>query len=204
MEKEAPSNYNIHPLIKKRWSPRAFSSSPVDNEILLRLFEAARWAPSGSNQQPWRFIVGFRGDDTYERIMDTLVEFNQLWAQHAPVLILSLGRKVMNDKDKINPSYNYDVGQAVSQLSLQATAENLFVHQMGGFDAKQAVQLFNIPAQYKPETVIAIGYPGDYKILHENLQKLELAERKRFSLDDLVFSGKFGQKAGFLSHADES
>ncbi|MCK5838208.1 MAG: nitroreductase family protein, partial [Bacteroidales bacterium] len=129
----------------------------------------------------------------------TLVEFNQLWAKTAPVLVISLGKKMMNNKDEINPSYHYDVGQAVAHLTFQACYEGLWVHQMGGFDVKEIVELFNVPAMYKPITITAIGYMGDYTVLHPNLQKLELNERERKGLDELVFSGVFGNKTDLFT-----
>lgn len=193
--KEAETEHPIHELLRRRWSPRAFNGEPVDDARLRSLFEAARWAPSSSNQQPWRFIFGRQGDETYEKIFQTLVDFNQKWAVTAPVLILSVGRKVMNDKEDINESYRYDVGQAVAHLSIQAMEEGLYVHQMGGFDQAMAVRLFNIPAMYKPITVIAIGYIGDPSVLPEKLEVLEYRKRERFPASGFVFSGQFGQAA---------
>lgn len=191
--KEADTDYPIHDLLRRRWSPRAFSSEAVEDEKLRRLFEAARWAPSASNQQPWRFIIGRKGDDTYDRIIQTLVDFNQKWAVTAPVLLISVGRKVLNDKEDINESYRYDVGLAVAQIAIQATEEGLYIHQMGGFDPAMAVRLFNIPAMYKPLTVIAIGYIGNPEVLPEKLEALEYKKRERFPASSFVFSGHFGE-----------
>jgi len=197
--KEADNHYPLHALLRKRWSPRAFNGEPVEAEKLRSLFEAARWAPSGSNQQPWRFILGLKGSDTYDKIMQTLVDFNQKWAFTAPVLILSMGRKVMNDKDEINESYRYDVGQAVAHMTFQATEDGLYVHQMGGFDAAMAVRLFHIGAMYKPLTVIAVGYIGDPDQLTEKIARLEYRKRERFPARELVYSGQFGEDSGLFS-----
>ncbi len=193
MSKEAKTKFEIHPLLKQRWSPRAFSDKTVRKAQLQRLFEAARWAPSGMNEQPWRFIVGFKGDDTYHNIYESLVEFNRLWARFAPVLVVSLGKKVYTGKEEINPSYNYDVGQAVAHLSFQAMNEGLYVHQMGGYDPAQIVSRFSVPAKYKPETVFAIGHIGESYMLHPNLKPMEEAGRERKGFDELVFTGKFGE-----------
>jgi nitroreductase len=199
MDKEAKTDYHIHPLLSSRWSPRAFNNQPVENEKLQRLFEAARWAPSSSNEQPWSFIAGFSGDETYQVIYDTLVEFNQLWAKTAPVMVVAVGKKLAVKSGKQNLWYSYDVGQAVAHLSIQATHEGLYVHQMAGFDAKKIAKLLQIPEDHKALTVFAIGYMGNYQALHPNLQKLELAERKRISQHEFVFTKKFGQKLHFTN-----
>ncbi len=198
MSKEAKTKFEIHPLLKQRWSPRAFSDKTVKKAQLQRLFEAARWSPSGMNEQPWRFIVGFKGDDTYHEIFESLVEFNRLWARFAPVLVASLGKKVYTNKQEINPSYNYDVGQAVAHLSFQAMHEGLYIHQMGGFDPARIVHRFSIPAKYKPITIFAIGHIGEPYMLHPNLKKPETAERERMEFDELVFTGKFGKPLGIF------
>lgn len=186
--KEADTDFEIHPLIRQRWSPRAFAEREVEPDKLQRIFEAARWAPSSMNEQPWRFLLGFRGDAVYQKIMQTLVDFNQKWAFSAPVLILSLGRKVMNTADEINDSYRYDVGQSLAYLSMQAMHEGVYVHQMGGFDAAEAVRLFKISTQYKPITVSALGYIGNPEILPEKIGLLEYKKRERRPLKETVFS----------------
>jgi nitroreductase len=197
LTKEAPTKLDIHRLIRQRWSPRAFAQTPIDPGKLERIFEAARWAPSGSNLQPWLFIVGFLGDNNYDAIFSTLVEFNQLWAKTAPVLMLAIGKET-NSKGEPNSSYRYDVGQAVAYLTMQAMNENIFVHQMGGFDKELAEQLLGVPENYKVITVIALGYLGDPEVLHENLKRLEYAPRVRKPLHEFVFTGKFGEKANFI------
>lgn len=193
MKKDAKTVYPVHALIKSRWSPRAFDSKPVQAEHLHSLFEAARWSPSGGNQQPWRFIIGCKGEDTYDHIFHLLDKGNQVWAGLAPVLVLSLGRKTLNRQDSANSSYRYDVGQAVAMLSLQATELGLFVHQMAGFNADAAREIFEVPEIFDPITVFAIGYSGDLSLLDEVNQKRELAPRDRMPFGELVFSGKFGK-----------
>lgn len=198
MKKKAKTNFPVHEILKSRWSPRAFDGKPIETEKLQRIFEAARWAPSASNEQPWYFIVGSQGDETYQKIFETLVEFNQLWAKTAPVLLLAIGKKTSNKTGNNNDWFKYDVGQAVSYLTFQASFENLFVHQMGGFDTKKATELFIIPDDYEALTAIAIGNLGDYRLLHPNLQKLELAERVRKNTGEFVFSNKFGEKSALI------
>jgi len=197
LSKEAPTTVAIHELIRQRWSPRAFAHTAIEPEILHRIFEAGRWAPSSSNLQPWLFIVGFSGDETYKAIYSTLVEFNQLWASTAPVLLLSIGKET-NARGEPNGSHKYDVGQAVAFMSLQAMDEGVYLHQMGGFDKGLASRLFEVPENYKVITAIALGYPGNPEVLRENLKRLEFAPRIRKPLNEFVFSGRFGEKANFI------
>lgn len=197
LNKEAPTKIAIHPLIRQRWSPRAFAETPIEPGKLERIFEAARWAPSASNLQPWHFIVGFMGDETYDAIFSTLVEFNQLWAKTAPILMLAIGKET-NSKEETNSSYKYDVGQALAYLTMQAIDEDIFVHQMGGFDKELAGQLLGVPDNYTVLTAIAIGYRGDPEVLHENLKRMEYAPRVRKPLHEFVFAGNFGEKANFI------
>jgi len=196
--KKANPRYPIHHLLKKRWSPRAFNSEPVETEKLQRIFEAARWSPSASNEQPWAFIVGINGDETYEKIFSTMDAFNQLWVKTSPVLAISAGRTISLKNGMPAEWFKYDVGQAVAHLTFQATHEGLYVHQMAGFDREKAHQLLEVPDKYEVITAFTIGYPGDYKVLHQNLQASEIARRERLHTDDFVFSGTFGQAADWI------
>jgi nitroreductase len=198
MDKPATTNHPLHPILEKRWSPRAFSDKKVEKEKLQRLLEAARWSPSASNEQPWYFIVGEAGDDTFDKIFETLVEFNQLWVKTAPLVMLAIGKTDSNKSGNENLWFKYDVGQSVAHLTFQATHDGLWVHQMGGFNSQKAKALFDIPEGYEVVTAVAIGYMGDYKILHPNLQKPEVAKRERKSTDTFVFSNKFGEKSGLI------
>lgn len=192
--KIASNDYPLHELLKNRWSPRAFENKFIKPELVRSLFEAARWAPSASNIQPWYFIAGFKGDETYESISKTLVEFNLLWATRAPLLFVAVARE-NNNRGEPNVSALYDLGQAVALLTVQAMSENLYVHQMGGFDAEKAREFFEIPEGYKPATVVAVGYMGHSSNLHPNLVKMEVAPRERRKASESVFSGKFGQES---------
>lgn len=198
MEKKTKTNYPVHQILENRWSPRAFNGVKIEKEKLQRILEAARWSPSASNEQPWAFIVGEKGDETYQKIFDSLVEFNQLWAITAPVLILAIGKKTSAKTGKTNDWFKYDVGQAAAHLTFQASSEGLFVHQMGGFDIVKAKELFLIPDDFEALTAIALGYQGDYTVLHPNHQKMELAPRERKNTGDFVFSNKFGEKSSLI------
>jgi len=190
-------DYDIHPLIASRWSPRAYSTKQVEPEKLQRIFEAARWSASSSNLQPWYFLVGYKGDEVYSKIFETLVEFNQLWVINAPVLVLAIA-KISNSKGEPNNYAAYDLGQAVANLSLQAREEGIYTHQMGGFDAVEATRSLEIPLEYKVMVATALGYRGEAEKLHPNLLKLELSPRTRRVVAESVFTGSFGHKADFL------
>lgn len=196
--KSARTKHPIHQILEKRWSPRAFNGKKIEKEKLQRMFEAARWSPSASNEQPWSFIVGQMGDDTYKKIFSTLVEFNQLWVKTAPVAAISVGRIKSLKSGKANDWFKYDVGQSLAHLSFQATHEGLYVHQMAGFDREKARTIFDIPVDYEAISAFAIGHIGDYKILHPNLQKMEVQERERKNIEEFVFSNKFGEKSGLI------
>jgi nitroreductase len=185
----------IHDLIAKRRSGRSFSPNPLDAATIGSLLEAARWAASCSNEQPWNFIVTEKEkpQSGHGRLLACLVEFNIDWAQHAPLLILSVARLNFAATGKPNRHALYDVGQAAANLGLQATALGLIVHPMAGFDVEKARHEFTIPAGHEPATVIAVGYPGNPATLSDKLQKRELAPRQRKPLTDFVFSGTWGQ-----------
>jgi len=192
MNKLAKTSVPINDLAKGRWSPRAFLSKPVEREKIISLFEAARWSPSGGNEQPWRYIIGLHPDETWQKIFSTLFEGNQEWNQPVPVLILSVGSKISPWDGNISPYFQYDVGQSVAHLTLEAVNQGLHTHQMGGFSPERARELFEIPDTFQPLTVIAVGYMGEPELLSEKLKQRELLERKRKELREIVFSGKYG------------
>jgi nitroreductase len=193
LKRPAETSTAIHDLIAHRWSPRAFESKPVEPEKLRSLLEAARWAPSSYNAQPWYFIVGTRDNpENYKRVLESLIEFNQGWAKNAPVLALSVA-KLKFDDGKPNRHAFHDVGQAAANLSLQAEALGLSVHQMAGIDPEKARKLFDIPADYEAVAGIAIGYAGEPASLPDGLRERELAPRQRKPLDSFVFTGSWGK-----------
>ena len=172
----------------RRWSPKAFSPRPVEPAKLAQLFEAARWAPSSYNAQPWAFILATREDaEGYNRLLSTLVEVNRQWAQQAPVLILAVAKLDYDHAASANRHAFYDLGQAVANLTVQATALDLHIHQMGGFDPRSARELFAIPSGYEPVAVLALGY--------QEAPPAGPTARTRKPLADFVFSGRWGRPA---------
>ena len=193
MEKPADTQYPIHDLIKRRWSPRAFSDQPVEAEKLRMLLEAARWAPSSNNEQPWRFIVATKDHETeWNRLLDCLVEGNRKWAYRAPALILSVASLNFQEDSTPNRHAFHDTGMAVENLVLQATALGLSTHQMAGFDVEKARADLKIPSGYEPVAMIAVGYPGDLASLSDRLRERELRSRSRQLISEWTFSGQWG------------
>jgi nitroreductase len=190
-KKSAQTKTAIDPVIRDRWSPRSFSSRLVSDELLLKLFEAAQWAPSSMNEQPWRFIVASKTNpEEFERALSCLVPSNQQWARHAPVLVLTVVSKRFARNGKPNRTAEHDLGLAAATLSFQATVEGLMVHQMGGVDLDRVREEFAIPEGYDPHTAIAIGYLGDPENLPEGPQRdSEIAPRIRKPLSEVVFGG---------------
>jgi nitroreductase len=185
--KRAPASGLLDPILH-RWSPRSYADRDVSAEDLKKVFEAARWAASSYNEQPWRFFVGRRGDRTYSRIFESLVAPNQAWAKSAPVLILSAARKHFSHSGDPNLHAWHDVGQATATLSLQATALGMHTHSMAGFDHAKAQEAFHLPADYETVAVTALGYVGDPSALPDTLRKMEESPRNRKELKDLVFA----------------
>ena len=181
----------INELILKRRSPLAFDQKPVEEVKIMRLFEAARWAPSSRNEQPWRFIYATRGDEAFDKMVNCLAETNKIWAQKAPLMILSVAKTVSSYNGKPNAYSFHDTGMAVANLLVQATDMGLFVHQMGGYDKDRARMELNIPIEFEPVAMIAVGYTGKTEDLPADLQKRETAERTRLELNELVFNNSW-------------
>jgi nitroreductase len=199
MHKRAPTDFPVHDLIAERWSPRAFSDKPIAPDVLQSLFEAARWAPSSSNEQPWAYIVATKDDaENFAKLVSVLVPFNVTWAQHAPVLALAVAELSFAKDGTPNRNAQYDVGAASAGLTVEATSRGLFVHQMAGYDHDKARQVFQIPAGWEPMAAIAIGYPGDPDSLPQPLRDREVAPRTRKPISEFVMSGSWGKKAPFV------
>ena len=188
----------IHDFIAHRRSPRAYQATDVSNEALVRLLEAARWAASSRNRQPWHFIVATKENPAeYRRLLKCLSEKNQSWASSAPVLILVVAQ-VESEGAPLRTGM-YDTGLAVGNLTVQAMAEGLMLRQMGGFDRDKARLLYRIPEAYEPVCVLAIGYPADPDSLPDDIRQRELSPRSRKSLSEFVFQGKWGQPSPLAS-----
>jgi nitroreductase len=186
--KYAPAIAGIPEWILKRWSPRAFEEREVAAGDLEKLFLAASWAASCFNEQPWRFFAGRRGDETYKKILDVLVEGNRAWAQRAPVLALSMACKNFAHDGSPNGWAVHDTGAATAYLTLTAAALGLHAHAMAGFDKEAARASFGVPADYEMVAAIAVGYQGDPSTLPEALRKMETSPRSRKPLSAFVFS----------------
>ncbi|HTT34049.1 MAG TPA: nitroreductase family protein [Methylomirabilota bacterium] len=200
MQKTAATDFPVHQLIRERWSPRAFADKPVPLEVLRSLFEAARWAPSSNNEQPWAYIVATKDDPAgFERVLGTLVESNAGWAKNAPVLAIAAARLTFSRNHTPNRNAQYDTGAATALLSVEATAQGLAVHQMAGFDPEKARQTFAIPSEWEAVAALAVGYPGNPEILPQPLKDRELAPRTRKPISNFVMAGSWGHTAPFVS-----
>lgn len=185
------SELDLHPLINGRFSPRAFSAEPLTDEQLELLLEAARWAPSSMNEQPWRFLVVRKGGEGYDRLFATLTPSNQAWVKRAPVLVLNMVHRTLSRNGKENHHARHDLGVAIAQLTMQATALDLGVHQLGGFHPDQARDAFDIPQEIDLVSIIAIGHHGDPRELGPELEQREARRTERKPLSDLVSFGRF-------------
>lgn len=191
--KRAPAVEGVLPVVLHRWSPRAFDGREVSAADLRKIFEAARWAPSSNNEQPWSFIVGLRGTETHKKIAASLVSFNQMWAPKAPVLILGVANTKFSRNGKPNYYASYDLGAATMLITLQAQELGLATHQMGGFDHEAARGALGIPEDYALGSVMALGYMGEPATLeNERLIEQEVAPRTRKQLDETVL-GAWGE-----------
>jgi len=180
----------IHKLITDRWSPVAFDSRKVEYETLQLLFEAAKWAPSGRNLQPWRFIFATRDMPDYKVLLGLLSEKNQVWAQTAPMLVLPLAQAISTYKNRPNRLAFYETGMAVGNLLLQATHLGLMVHQMGGYNVERAKEELVIPTRYEPMAMMAIGYKGDVAQLPKDVAAWEERKRERMEISKFLVAGR--------------
>ena len=185
--KRAPALEGVSAPFLERWSPRAFADREVSGADLKRIFEAARWAPSSGNAQPWRFIVGLKGSETHRKISSTLAGYNKDWAPKAPVLILGTANAV-NSRGAANAYALYDLGAAAVSITLEATALGLATHQMAGYDQAAARRELGIPENYALGSVMALGYQDEPATLpNEELISREIAPRQRKPLSEVAF-----------------
>ncbi len=195
MSRPAPADHPLHELILNRHSTRAIAERPVERAKLLSLLEAARWAASSYNDQPWHFIMGVKDEqpEVWNQLHDCMVEFNQTWAGKAPVLLLAVGRMKLGHNGMPNRHALHDVGAARAQLSLLGVAMGRGAHPIAGFNPGRARGVFAIPEEFEPITMMAIGYPGDPAALPEALRTRETVPRVRRPLSSMVFAGKWGE-----------
>ncbi len=186
MTKSAVTTAALHPIVADRWSPRGFDSSHVlDDDDVTALLESARWAASSGNSQPWRFVVARRGGPVHAALFETLAAGNQLWAGRASALVL-VAAEIEDGRGRARSHATYDTGAAVAQLTAQATARDLVLHQMGGFDAAAVREILDLEARISPVVVLAIGRFDPTAPLTDELATRERAERSRKPLDELL------------------
>jgi len=194
MDKPAPVDHPIEEILKRRWSPRAFSDRIVERDKLQRMFEAARWAASSFNEQPWSFIVATKEKpDEYAALLSCLTEKNQQWARRAPVLMVSVAKLNFEKNGKPNRHAFHDVGMAVSNLIVQATALGLYVHQMAGFSVETVRETYGVPEGFEPVAAVAVGYPDDPNVLPEQFRQQEVGPRQRKPIDSFIFEAMWGE-----------
>jgi nitroreductase len=200
MSMEVFADHPVHELITKRWSPYSFDARSVTNADLCSLFEAARWAPSSYNEQPWNYIVAKKENaEEFQRLLSCLVEGNQVWAKAAPVLALGIATLRFARDNQPNRAAIHDLGLAAGNLLVEATARGLWVHQMIGILPDRAREIYAIAEGYEPLTGIAIGYAGDPKALPQGLRERDLARRPRKPLKEFVFSQTWGNVSEIIS-----
>jgi len=190
--KIAKTGHPVNELIAKRWSARAFSTKPVERSKLLSILEAARWAPSSKNEQPWRYII-FSIDNPVKLMeaQSVLLESNS-YAKRAPILICAIARKNYSEGEKYNRLHFHDLGAANENMFLEAFNQGLIMHEMGGFDVQKAVEVFKIPEDYEIGIMIAIGYQDKYSVLPERFREKAYSPRVRRKLSEIAYVEDIG------------
>ncbi len=183
-------DHPVDPLFPNRWSPRAMSGVPVGKDALMTLFEAARWAPSSNNNQPWRFVYAMRDTDAWPSLFDLLVPFNQGWCQQAGALVVMASKDTFDHNGKPSTTHAFDAGAAWMSLALQGSLLGLVVHGMQGFDYARASQAVGLPEGHSVEAMCAIGHPAPLEVLSEALRSKETPSARK-PLVDIVFEGTF-------------
>jgi nitroreductase len=181
----------INKVFIERWSPRAMSAELISKEEFFSLIEAAKWAPSSKNSQPWRFLYAFRGSEEWEMFFDLLNDPNKVWATNAAVLVVMLSRKAFEQNDKPSRLHSFDAGAAWQNLALQGSLNRLAVHAMEGFDHKKARVVLDVPKTFDIEIMIAIGKQGDREMIPPHLQEREYPSDRKI-INEIAMKGKFG------------
>jgi len=182
--------HEINPLILSRWSPRSMTGEEISDEELMSLFEAARWAPSSYNNQPWRFIYAKRNTNHWGRLFSLMVEFNQSWTKNAAVLVAVISKKIFDHNNQPSVTHSFDTGAAWENLALQAESMGLVTHGMQGFDYEKAKKELEIPEDYSVEAMVAIGKRGRKEDLPKEMQEREIPSERK-PLKDIIMEGKF-------------
>ena len=185
------STYNIDSLFLNRWSPRAMSGESLSNDEMMRLFDAARWAPSSYNNQPWRFLYATKDTEHWKLFYNLLSDPNKTWAKNASVLMVVVSKKTFDYNDKPSITHSFDAGAAWENLALQGTLSGLVIHAMQGFDYERARDELGIPDDYSVEAMIAVGKPGKKEDLAPPLQEMEIQSDRR-PLKDIIKEGRWG------------
>lgn len=189
----------IHPLIRERRSIRSFSDEAISDEALLSLIEAARWAPSSVNEQPWRFILVKKNEsETFEKLLNCLNESNRVWAKNAAAFVVAIVKTEFSRFDKTNLHAYHDTGLAIGNLTVQATSLGIYLHQMGGFDKEKAETVFEVTDGFEAINIVAMGYKGNADLLPDAVKQKENLPRVRKPLEEILFSGKFGKQSSLL------
>lgn len=191
MIKEAKTIYPVNELISERWSPRAFSNKSISTEEISTILEAASWAASAMNEQPWRYRFALKGTPGFETMLSCILPGNQLWAKEAAALILSSGNKTFNGNGQLNKSFLHDCGMANANLITQALSMDIYTHIMGGFDSVKTISTFQLEESEEPICFIALGYLGSPETLSEPFKTREIAPRTRKPLEEFTFDNSF-------------
>jgi nitroreductase len=186
--KMGTTDASVETLLLRRWSPRSFGPDPVTDADLASIFTAAAWAASSYNEQPWRFVVGRKGDETWQKIFDALKPFNQSWAGEAPVLYATFAKKSFTMTGDPNGVAVHDVGAASANASLQATALGFHTHGLAGFDPEKLRASFAVPEDFEPVACWTLGRSGDPSTLADNYRAMEVAPRQRKPLSEFLFA----------------
>ena len=187
------SEYPVDEIFLKRWSPRAMSGEEISHDELMSLLEAARWAPSSFNNQPWRFLYARRNTNNWELFFNLLVEGNKTWVKNAAALIVIVSKKTFDHNGNPSKTHSFDTGAAWQNLALQGSLKGLIVHGMQGFDYDKAREVLNIPDGYEVEAMVAVGKPGRKEDLPERLQQREVPSDRK-NLSDIAFEGMFKEE----------
>lgn len=199
MEKPATTTYPVHEIIRRRWSPRAFDKRAVPADVLRSVLEAARWAASCFGEEPWRYIIALRDNaEEFQTLLSCLVEKNQQWAQGAPVLMIGCTKKTFTRGGRPNRHAVHDLGLASAQLTLEATARGLFVHQMAGIQPDRVREIYGVPEDFEIVTGLALGYGGTAESLPESFRASEVEPRRRRPHKELFFSKLWDEPPDFF------